>query len=187
MPEIRPLGLDGVFELTPRRFQDDRGFFVETYNAARFAADGIDTTFVQDNHSYSAEAGTLRGLHYQLPPRAQVKLVRVVRGRVFDVVVDIRRGSPTFAKWLGIELSAATGNQILVPAGFAHGFLTLEPDTEVLYKVSDFYSPDHDRALRFDDPEIGIDWPVAAGSLRMSAKDREAPHLADAAVFREIA
>lgn len=185
MLEIRPLSLDGVLEVTPRRFQDDRGFFVETYNAATFAAGGIGITFVQDNHSYSAEAGTLRGLHYQLPPRAQAKLVRVVRGRIFDVVVDIRRGSPTFARWLGIELSAATGNQILVPAGFAHGFLTLEPDTEVIYKVSDVYSPEHDRALRFDDPDIAIDWPTDASRLRMSAKDKNAPLLADATVFGE--
>lgn len=187
MPEIRPLGLDGVLELTPRSFEDERGFFSETYNAATFAARGIDTVFVQDNHSYSAQAGTLRGLHYQLPPRAQVKLVRAVRGRIFDVVVDIRRSSPTFAKWVGIELSAAAGNQILVPLGFAHGFLTLEPDTEVLYKVSEFYSLDHDRALRFDDPEIGIDWPVGSGRLRMSAKDRNAPLLATATVFEEPA
>ncbi len=187
MPEFRSLGLDGVLELTLRRYEDERGFFTETYNAATFAAKGIDTTFVQDNHSYSAKAGTLRGLHYQLPPRAQAKLVRVVRGRVFDVAVDLRRGSPTFAKWGGIELSAEKGNQILVPAGFAHGFVTLEPDTEVLYKVSDFYSPDHDRAIRFDDPEIGIDWPVDACDLLLSAKDRGAPLLVEATVFGEVA
>ncbi|MCV9961821.1 dTDP-4-dehydrorhamnose 3,5-epimerase [Pararhizobium sp. BT-229] len=187
MPELRSLGLDGVLELTPRRYEDERGFFTETYNAATFAAKGIDTIFVQDNHSYSAKAGTLRGLHYQLPPRAQAKLVRVVRGRVFDVAVDLRRGSPTFAKWAGIELSAEKGNQILVPAGFAHGFVTLEPDTEVLYKVSDFYSPDHDRAIRFDDPEMGIDWPVAARDLLLSEKDRGAPLLAEATVFGEAA
>lgn len=186
MPEFRSLGLDGVLELTPRRYDDERGFFTETYNAATFAAKGIDTTFVQDNHSYSAKAGTLRGLHYQLQPRAQAKLVRVVRGRVFDVVVDLRRGSPTFAKWLGIELSAEKGNQILVPAGFAHGFVTLEPDTEVLYKVSDFYSPDHDRAIRFDDPAIGINWPVNSLDLLLSEKDRRAPLLAEATVFGEV-
>lgn len=187
MPEFRSLGLDGVLELTPRRYEDERGFFTETYSTAAFAAKGIDTTFVQDNHSYSAKAGTLRGLHYQLPPRAQAKLVRVVRGRVFDVVVDLRLGSPTFAKWVGIELSAKKGNQILVPAGFAHGFVTMEPDTEVLYKVSDFYSPDHDRAIRFDDPEIGIDWPVDARDLLLSTKDRGAPLLAVAAVYGEVA
>lgn len=185
MPEIRSLGLDGVLELTPRRYEDERGFFTETYSAAAFAAKDIETTFVQDNHSYSAKAGTLRGLHYQLPPRAQAKLVRVVRGRVFDVAVDLRRGSPTFAKWLGIELSAEKGNQILVPAGFAHGFVTLQPDTEVLYKVSDFYSPEHDRAIRFDDPAIGIDWPVDAHDLLLSEKDRRAPLLAGATVFGE--
>jgi dTDP-4-dehydrorhamnose 3,5-epimerase len=187
MPEFRSLGLDGVLELTPRRYEDERGFFTETYNAATFAAKGLDMTFVQDNHSYSAKAGTLRGLHYQLPPRAQAKLVRVVRGRVFDVAVDLRQGSQTFAKWVGIELSAEKGNQILVPAGFAHGFVTLEPDTEVLYKVSDFYSPDHDRAIRFDDPEIGIDWPVDARDLLLSEKDRGAPLLVEATVFGEVA
>lgn len=182
MLEIRPLALDGVLELTPRRFADDRGFFVEAYNAARLADHGIDLAFVQDNHSSSACAGTLRGLHFQLPPRAQAKLLRVVRGRIFDVAVDLRRNSPTFAKWVGIELSAARGNQLLVPAGFAHGFVTLEPDTEVLYKVSDFYSPDHDCAIRFDDPQIGIEWPIGIDRLRMSARDRNAPALAAAAV-----
>ncbi|CAN7617004.1 dTDP-4-dehydrorhamnose 3,5-epimerase [Pararhizobium sp. LjRoot238] len=187
MFELRTFSLDGVLELTPRRYEDERGFFTETYNAACFAAKGIDTTFVQDNHSYSAKAGTLRGLHYQLPPRAQAKLVRVVRGGVFDVVIDLRRGSPTFAKWVGIELSAEKGNQILVPVGFAHGFVTLEPDTEVLYKVSDFYSPDHDRAVRFDDPEIAIDWSANIDRLVISAKDRNAPLLANATVFEGTA
>ncbi|MBD9373720.1 dTDP-4-dehydrorhamnose 3,5-epimerase [Rhizobium sp. ARZ01] len=186
MLEIRSLGLDGVLELTPRRFDDERGFFVETYSAAALAAKGIDITFVQDNHSYSANAGTLRGLHYQLPPRVQAKLVRVVRGCVFDVVVDLRKGSPTFAKWRGIELCAERGNQLLVPMGFAHGFVTLEPDTEVLYKVSDFYAPDHDRAIRFNDPDIGIEWPMDTGGLQLSAKDRNAPFLAAAAVFEGI-
>lgn len=186
MLDVRPLGLDGVLELTPRRLHDERGFFVETYNAAALAAKGIDIVFVQDNHSCSARAGTLRGLHYQLPPRAQAKLVRAVRGSVFDVVVDLRQNSPTFAKWCGIELSAAKGNQVLVPVGFAHGFVTLEPDTDILYKVSDFYAPDHDRAIRFDDPDIGIEWPVDAGGLQLSAKDRDAPFLADAAVFKGI-
>jgi dTDP-4-dehydrorhamnose 3,5-epimerase len=187
MVELRSFSLDGVLELTPHRYEDERGFFTETYNAATFAAKGIDTTFVQDNHSYSAKAGTLRGLHYQLPPRAQAKLVRVVRGRVFDIAVDLRHGSPTFAKWIGIELSAEKGNQILVPVGFAHGFVTLEPDSEVFYKVSDVYSPDHDRAVRFDDPEIAIDWPVNIDRLVISAKDRNAPLLANANVFERTA
>jgi dTDP-4-dehydrorhamnose 3,5-epimerase len=183
MPEVRPLGLDGVVEIAPRKFGDERGFFSETYNASSFAEAGIGLTFVQDNHSFSAVKGVLRGLHYQLPPAAQDKLVRVTRGRVFDVAVDIRRGSPTFSKWVGVELSAEKWNQILVPKGFAHGFVTLEPDTEVLYKVTDYYSPEHDRSIRFDDPTIGIDWPIDTAAVQLSAKDRDAPTLAEAELF----
>lgn len=149
MLEVRPLGLDGVLEIVPRKLGDERGFFSETYNAQTLAAHGVAATFIQDNHSYSAAAGTLRGLHYQLPPKAQAKLVRVVRGRVFDVVVDIRKGSPTFAKWVGLELSAEKWNQVLVPVGFAHGLFTLEPETEVLYKVSEHYSAEHAHRRRF--------------------------------------
>lgn len=183
MPEVRPLGLDGVVEIAPRKFGDERGFFSETYNASSFAEAGIGLTFVQDNHSFSAVKGVLRGLHYQLPPVAQDKLVRVTRGRVFDVAVDIRRGSPTFGKWVGVELSAEKWNQILVPKGFAHGFVTLESDTEVLYKVTDYYSPEHDRSIRFDDPTIGIDWPIDTAAVQLSAKDRDAPTLAEAELF----
>ncbi|KQZ81977.1 dTDP-4-dehydrorhamnose 3,5-epimerase [Mesorhizobium sp. Root157] len=184
MLEIRPLGLDGVLEIAPRKFGDDRGFFSETYNARAFAEAGVTLGFVQDNHSFSAAAGVLRGLHYQLPPRAQDKLVRVTRGRVFDVAVDIRHGSPTFAKWVGIELSTQKWNQILVPAGFAHGFVTLEPDTEVIYKVTDYYAPEQDRSIRFDDPQIGIQWPVDIAGVQLSEKDRAAPVLAMADVFQ---
>lgn len=183
MLEIKRLALGGVLEIVPRKFSDERGFFSETYNAETFSAHGIRLAFVQDNHSYSALAGTLRGLHYQLPPRAQAKLVRVVRGSAFDVVVDIRKGSPTFAQWVAVELSAERRNQILVPVGFAHGLVTLEPETEVLYKVSEHYSAEHDRAIRFDDPQIGITWPVAPDRLRLSAKDRDASLLADASLF----
>jgi dTDP-4-dehydrorhamnose 3,5-epimerase len=183
MVEARPLGLDGVMEITPKRIGDDRGYFSETYKTEALAALGIDLTFVQDNHSYSAAAGVLRGLHYQLPPHAQAKLVRVVRGCIFDVVVDIRRGSPDFGKWVGLEVSAEKWNQMLVPAGFAHGFLTLEPDTEVIYKVTDFYSPRDDRSIRFDDPAIGIAWPVDPARVQLAAKDRDAPLLGDAVVF----
>lgn len=183
MVEVRPLGLDGVVEILPKKFGDDRGFFSETYNAQSLAAAGVDLTFIQDNHSYSAAVGVLRGLHYQLQPRAQAKLVRVVRGRIYDVAVDIRRGSPTFAKWVALELSAEKWNQILIPVGFAHGFVTLEPDTEVVYKVTDYYSPNHDRSIRFDDPNIGIEWPLAAARLQLSAKDSAAPLLGDAEVF----
>ena len=181
--EIRPLDLDGVFEIIPRKFGDDRGFFSETYNAKSFAEAGIDLTFVQDNHSYSAARGIVRGLHYQLPPFAQDKLVRVTRGAILDVAVDIRKGSPTFGKWVALEVSAEKWNQILVPKGFAHGFMTLVEHTEVIYKVTNYYSPEHDRSIRFDDPAIGIDWPIPASGVQLSDKDQKAPMLADADVF----
>ena len=181
--DVRQLGLDGVLEIVPKRHGDARGYFIETWNAERFAEAGIDLRFVQDNHSYSAAAGVVRGLHYQLPPRAQDKLLRVIRGKILDVAVDIRRSSKSFGKWVGLEISAEKGNQILVPKGFAHGFVTLVPDTEVLYKVTDTYSPAHDRSIRFDDPDIGIDWPSPAGGFELSAKDLKAPTLAAAEVF----
>jgi dTDP-4-dehydrorhamnose 3,5-epimerase len=181
--EVNPLGIDGVLEIIPKRHGDARGFFMETYNAERFSQAGIDLTFVQDNHSYSAAAGVLRGLHYQLAPRAQDKLLRVIRGSILDIAVDIRRASNTFGKWVALEVSAEKGNQILVPKGFAHGFVTLVPDTEVLYKVTDTYSPEHDRSIRFDDPAIGIDWPSLAGGFQLSDKDLRAPLLAAAEVF----
>ncbi len=180
MVEVRPLGLDGVLEILPKKFGDSRGFFSETYNREALAREGVDLTFVQDNHSHSAAAGVLRGLHYQLPPMAQAKLVRVVRGRIFDVAVDIRRGSPTFGKWTSCVVSAEGWNQVLVPAGFAHGFLTLEPDTEVIYKVTAGYSPAHDRGIRYDDPQIGIVWPTEGLTVTLSDKDTKAPLLAAA-------
>lgn len=183
MLDVEPLGLDGVLVISPKKFGDHRGFFSETYNARSFGEAGIALTFVQDNHSFSAAAGVVRGLHYQLPPRAQDKLVRVTKGRIFDVAVDIRRGSPTFAKWVGVEISAEKWNQILVPAGFAHGFLTLEPDTEVIYKVTDYYAPEQDRSIRFDDPAIGIAWPAVGADFQLSDKDRAAPALAGAELF----
>lgn len=181
--EIRHVGLDGVLEITPKKFGDERGFFSEAYNAARLAEAGINLIFVQDNHSHSAQKGVLRGLHYQLPPRAQDKLVRVVRGSIFDVAVDIRRGSPTFGQWVAVELSAGKWNQILVPKGFAHGFVTLQDDTEVIYKVTDLYSPEHDRSIRYDDPDIGVEWPWPAAELQLSEKDRAGSSLADAETF----
>ncbi len=179
MLDIRPLDLEGVLEIRPPRFGDDRGFFSEVWSAERMAEAGLSIPMVQDNHSYSTARGVLRGLHFQVPPAAQDKLVRVSRGSVFDVAVDIRRGSPSFGKWTGLTLSADLWNQILVPKGFAHGFVTLEPDTEVQYKVSAPYRPDLDREVRFDDPAIGIDWPVAARDLILSAKDEAAPLLAE--------
>ena len=181
--EVRSLGLDGVFEITPRKFGDDRGFFSEAYKVKALAETGIDLNFVQDNHSYSAAKGVVRGLHYQLSPFAQDKLVRVIRGAILDVAVDIRKKSPTFGKWVSLEVSAEKWNQILVPKGFAHGFITLTEDTEVIYKVTDYYAPEHDRSIRFDDPAIGIDWPMPASGVQLSEKDEKAPLLANAEVF----
>ncbi len=183
MITVTPLGLDGVVEVIPKKFGDDRGFFSETYNKERFAEAGIEVEFVQDNQSYSAARGVLRGLHYQLQPRAQDKLVRVVRGSILDVAVDIRRTSPTFGKWVSLVVSAEKWNQIFVPRGFAHGFVTLEDHTEVVYKVTDYYSPDHDRSIRFDDPALGVDWPLAPSELLLSEKDRNAPLLGNADLF----
>lgn len=183
MLEIRHLGLDGVIEILPQKIGDERGFFSETYNQQKLAKQGIDLRFVQDNHSFSKQKGVLRGLHYQLPPMAQHKLVRVVRGRIFDVAVDIRRGSPTFGKWVGLEVSAEKWNQILIPTGFAHGFLTLEENTEVVYKVSSIYSYSEERTIRFNDPEIDIEWPGDRSRVILSAKDSAAPFLAEAEVF----
>lgn len=161
-----------------RRHGDTRGWFAETYNRDTFAALDIGCTFVQDNHSLSRPAFTLRGLHFQTPPRAQDKLVRCIRGRIFDVAVDIRRGSPTWGRWVGAELSADNGRQLFVPIGFAHGFLTLEPDCEVVYKCSDTYAPAQDAGVRWDDPAIGIDWPLPPGATpELSAKDVTQPLL----------
>ncbi|WP_024899146.1 dTDP-4-dehydrorhamnose 3,5-epimerase [Brucella rhizosphaerae] len=181
--EARFLGLDGVFEIIPQKFGDERGFFSETYKVKALVDAGIDLNFVQDNHSYSAAKGVVRGLHYQLPPFAQDKLVRVIRGAILDVAVDIRKSSPTFGKWGALEISAEKWNQILVPKGFAHGFMTLVENTEVIYKVTDYYSPEHDRSIRFDDPAIGIDWPRPSSGVQLSDKDQKAPLLADAEVF----
>ena len=179
MLEIRRLALDGLLEILLQRFADDRGFFSESWNEAAWRKAGIDVAWVQDNHSLSRTRGTLRGLHFQAPPAAQAKLVRVTRGSAFDVAVDLRPGSPTYRQWAAVTLSASEWNQLLIPEGFAHGFLTLEPDTEVQYKASAAYSPVHDRAIRFDDPAFAIDWPIAAGDLILSDRDRAAPLLAD--------
>ncbi|MFZ1337953.1 MAG: dTDP-4-dehydrorhamnose 3,5-epimerase [Paracoccaceae bacterium] len=170
--------LPGVMIVTPRRFGDARGWFMETYHADRLAEAGVALDWVQDNHSFSAARGTLRGLHYQSPPRAQDKLVRCSRGAILDVAVDFRTGSPTFGKWVGVELTAENARQLFVPKGFLHGFVTLANDTEVQYKCSDIYAPDCDGAVRWDDPDIGIDWGTAAPVL--SDKDAIAPLLRDA-------
>lgn len=165
--------------ITPPRFDDERGWFQETYTRRSATAKGIDLEFIQDNHSLSRRVGTLRGLHLQTPPYAQAKLVRCVRGRIQDVVVDVRKGSPTFGRWLATELSAETGSQIFVPVGFAHGFVTLEPDCEVLYKVTAYHAPECDTGIRFDDPELGVRWALPAGELVLSPKDRLLPLLSD--------
>ena len=177
MLDIRPLGLDGLVEIRPPKFGDERGFFSQVWSAEDLASAGLELDFVQDNHSYSAARGILRGLHYQVPPAAQHKLVRVSRGSVFDVAVDVRQDSPTFGQWAGLVLSAELWNQLLIPTGFAHGFVTLEDKTEVQYKVSAPYRPQLERTIRFDDPEIGIDWPIASGDIQLSAKDQAAPSL----------
>ena len=177
--EIIPTPLDGVVEIRPTRHGDDRGWFSEVYKRHTLRDAGIDIEFVQDNESFSAPVGTLRGLHYQLPPHAQDKLVRVIHGSILDVAVDIRRGSATFGQHVAITLTAEAGNQLLVPTGFAHGFCTLEPDVRVAYKVSAVYAPDCERAIRWDDPELAIDWRLPADGPTLSGKDGEAPTLAD--------
>ena len=181
MIEVTTTGLAGVLILRPTLHGDDRGFFFESWNAHDFAAaTGVDATFVQDNHSRST-AGVLRGLHYQLAPHAQGKLVRAIIGAAYDVAVDIRRSSPTFGSWTGVELTADNKLQLWIPPGFAHGFVALT-DAELLYKTTALYHGDSDRSLRWDDPDIGIEWPVD-GTPILSAKDQAAPSLSDADLF----
>ncbi len=166
--------------LRPRRYGDDRGWFTEVYSERAFARHDIDDRFVQDNHSLSVPAGTLRGLHFQTPPFAQAKLVRCTRGRIFDVAVDIRRNSPTFGRWVGVELSAENGHQLYVPVGFAHGFVTLDSSTEVTYKVSNLYSPQNDGGILWNDPAIGVEWPLPQGvDPMLSPKDEQQQLLRD--------
>lgn len=166
------LAIPEVLLVKARKFADLRGFFSETYVAAAYADMGIACDFVQDNQAYSARPGTIRGLHFQLPPQAQAKLVRVVRGAIFDVVVDLRRDSPTYGRWCSATLSAEGGEQIFIPRGFAHGLCTLEPDTIVIYKVDGYYSAEHDAGIAWDDPDIAVDWPIDHGAIIASDKDR---------------
>jgi len=175
----RDLGMEGPLLLTVRRFGDLRGYFMETYSERDFRAVGVESSFVQDNQSLSARAGTLRGMHFQLPPRAQAKLVRVLRGAILDVAVDIRRASPTFGRHVACRLTAEGAEQLYVPAGFAHGFVTLTPDTEVAYKVSDTYAPECDRGLAWDDPDLALPWPDLPDGPILSEKDRGHPRLRD--------
>lgn len=177
--DIVDLAISDVKLIRAKKFGDQRGFFSETYSKWVFDAAGLALNFVQDNQSLSAEVGTVRGLHFQTPPFAQDKLLRVTKGAVFDVAVDIRRNSPTFGQHVSAIISAADWNQILIPIGFAHGFCTLEPDTEVLYKVTNFYSPQHDRGLLWNDSDLGIAWPVEVDKALLSDKDRKHPRLAE--------
>ena len=177
--QVTPTEIPDVKILSPKKFGDHRGFFSEIYSRKMLAEMGIDADFVQDNHSLSVERGVLRGLHYQIAPMAQDKLVRVVHGSILDVAVDIRRGSPTFGKHVRAVLSAENWSQIFVPAGFAHGFVTLQANTEVLYKVTNYYSPAHERGVRWNDPKLGIDWGVEESAAILSPRDREHPALAD--------
>lgn len=177
--QCTPTDLPGVYVIEPKVFGDERGFFLESYNEERLAEQGLQFNFVQDNHAKSG-AGVLRGLHYQKPPADQTKLVRVTAGSVYDVVVDLRNGSPTYGQWRGFTLSAANFKQLLVPRGFAHGYLTLEPDTEFLYKVDNYYAPDLDAGVLWNDSDLGIDWPLAdiGGEPTLSAKDLAQPAFA---------
>ena len=177
--QIERLAIPEVVVLQPRLFGDDRGFFSESWNRKRLEEFGLDLDFVQDNESFSAAQGTLRGLHFQTPPHAQDKLVRCTRGRVLDVAVDIRKDSPTYGQSVKVELSAELRNQILVPKGFAHGFLTLVPDCEVQYKVTDYYSPECDANIIWNDPDLNVDWGVDPAHVTLSKKDAEAPRLAE--------
>lgn len=169
--------LEGVFIIEPKFFGDHRGWFMESYSKIKFEENGININFVQDNHSLSAKKGTIRGLHFQINPMAQTKLVRCTKGRILDVAVDIRKGSPTYKQWISVELSEENKKQLLIPKGFAHGFLTLTDNVEVQYKVDEYYSPKHDRSIRYDDPDIGIDWGIDNPIL--SEKDLKAPLLKD--------
>lgn len=163
--------------IRPKRFADDRGWFSETWHQARLAGQGIDNSFCQDNHSLSRPVGTLRGLHFQTPPHAQNKLVRCVAGSIWDVAVDVRAGSPTFGDWVASTLSADNGDQLFIPEGFAHGFITLEPDSEVIYKVDQYYAPDCDGGIAWDDPDLALPWPLPDGGPILSDKDRTLPRL----------
>ena len=175
-PDRAPTRIDEVKLIAPKRHGDERGWFSEIYSARTFSELGIDLAFVQVNHSFSAAVGTLRGLHLQRPPHGQAKLVRCTRGRIFDVVVDVRRGAPSYGTWFGTELSAANGRQLFIPVGFLHGFVTLEADSEVIYAVSDFYAPQCEDGVRWNDPALAIEWPLPPGvTPSLSAKDKVQP------------
>jgi dTDP-4-dehydrorhamnose 3,5-epimerase len=184
--QVTPLGIEGVILIAPLRLRDARGFFSETYHRAELSRIGIDAEFVQDNHSLSLKPGTVRGLHFQAPPHAQQKLIRVCRGAIFDVVVDIRHGSPTYGKAVSVVLSDDNWHQLWIPKGLAHGFCTLEPNTEVVYKVTDFYAPECDKGLAWDDPELAIEWPVTREEAILSEKDRGYPQLSELPTYFQV-
>jgi dTDP-4-dehydrorhamnose 3,5-epimerase len=177
--ELRKFDVDGPVEITPRKIEDDRGYFSEIFRLDAFAEHAPGVVFVQDNESLSVRAGTIRGIHFQTHPAAQGKLVRCTAGRVFDIAVDLRTGSPTYGKWVSTVLSPDANNQLWVPVGFGHAFCTLEPDSIVSYRVTDYYSSDNDKGVAWDDPDIGIEWPDVADPGTLSAKDRDQPALAD--------
>ena len=177
--KISKFAIQGPLLLTPLKFNDDRGFVSETYSARRLESHIGAVNFVQENHTSTEAVGTIRGLHFQIPPAAQGKLVRVARGAVYDVAVDIRTGSPTFGGHIGVELSAANWAQLWIPAGFAHGFCTLEPGTEVIYKLTDYFSPAHDCGLAWNDATVRVDWPVDIDSAKLSVRDCSQPQLAE--------
>jgi dTDP-4-dehydrorhamnose 3,5-epimerase len=177
--EFRSLGLEGPLEIIPRKIEDERGYFSEIFRLRDFAARAGAAAFVQDNQSLSIRPGTVRGIHFQSHPEAQGKLVRCLSGKLLDVAVDLRRGSPTFAKWVSAVLSPEENNQLWVPVGFGHAFCTLEPNSIISYRVTSYYSPEHDKGVAWDDPEIGIDWPSIADPATLSAKDRQQPSLAE--------
>jgi dTDP-4-dehydrorhamnose 3,5-epimerase len=184
---VESLAIPDVKLLRPRRHIDTRGFFSETYSRRDLLAAGIDESFVQDNHSLSVAEGVVRGLHFQIPPHAQAKLVRVARGAILDVAVDLRCGSPSFGQHVAVRLSAADWAQLYIPVGFAHGFCTLEPRTEILYKTSDYYAPSHERGISWDDPDLAIDWPIAPAEAVLSAKDARLPAFASLLAFFDAA
>lgn len=177
--KVTPTCFPDVLILTPQRFGDKRGFFSEVWNKQVFASHGLNLAFVQENHSISREIGTIRGLHFQAPPHAQAKLVRCGRGRFFDVAVDIRRGSPYYGQWVGVELSFDNGKQLLIPEGFLHGFITREPDTEIIYKCTEYYAPESEGMIRYDDPDIAIDWGQTTDRVTISEKDMTESFLRD--------
>ena len=175
--KLTKTSLNDVYIIEPKVFGDNRGWFMESYSQAKFAELGLECNFVQDNHSFSAEKGTLRGLHFQLNPKCQAKLVRCTKGAILDVAVDLRKNSPQYKKWVAVELSAENKKQLFIPRGFAHGFVTLTADVEVQYKADEYYSPEHDGGIRYNDPEIGVEW--GKGNFILSQKDQTAPFLKD--------